>query len=83
MCKSDDGITMFTESTLHSIAVSISICSGLAKLHISALRLFSVISLILSCSSLDVIADPASITSTPNSSSLFAIFTSITRLTIF
>ena len=56
------------------MAVSISILTGLAKLHISALRLFSVIVLILFCSSFDVIAEPASITSTPSSSSLNAIF---------
>ncbi len=67
------GITKCTLSTSHSNAASTSILSARAKLHISADKPSETIFLIPSLSPSEVIADPASITSTPNSSNLMAI----------
>lgn len=73
MCISEDGITRKTASAPLSITASISFLFPLAKLSISALKFSFAISFIASNSPFVAAAKPASIASTPSSSSFFAI----------
>jgi hypothetical protein len=74
MCSSEDGITKKTASAPLSITASISFIVPLAKLKISALSFSFAISFMASNSPFDAAANPASMASTPSSSSFLAIF---------